>query len=276
MLIQKSDGGFLYATTDLATVAYRIEQWAADEIVYIVDARQSDHFRQLFAAVKQWGLREEVQLHHVAFGTILGEDGTPIKTREGEPPRLDDLLDEATVRALDIARQKSPEASDERLQDIARVLGIGALKYADLCQNRTSDYQFSWDKMLSLQGNSAVYLEYAYVRIRSIFRRAQEQGIDTSRVLDELVLEQPAELELAKFILRFPLAIETALSDYRINSLSDYLFDLAQKFNVFFEQCPVLKSDEPLRSSRLALCDLTSQVLKQGLSLLGIETIEQM
>jgi arginyl-tRNA synthetase len=275
LLIQKSDGASLYGTTDLATIRYRIEQWHPDEIVYVVDARQSLHFQQVFEAARLWGYTD-VLFRHVSFGTILGEDGKPIKTRSGESIRLKDLLDEAETRALEIVRDKQPELAEDQQREVARVIGLGAVKYADLSQNRTSDYIFSWDKMLAMQGNTAPYLQYAYVRVRSIFRRAQEQGIETNRVLDELILEQPAELDLAKFILRFPLAIETALSDYRINALTDFLFELAQKYNVFFEHCPVLKSDEPLRSSRLALCDLTSRVLKQGLSLLGIETIEQM
>ncbi|HEX8236902.1 MAG TPA: arginine--tRNA ligase [Abditibacteriaceae bacterium] len=274
LLVQKSDGAALYGTTDLATIRYRIEQWHPDEIVYVVDARQSLHFQQVFEAARLWGC--DAVLRHVSFGSILGEDGKPIKTRSGESVRLKDLLDEAQSRALEIVREKNPDLTDEQQHEVARVIGIGAVKYADLSQNRTSDYIFSWDKMLAMQGNTAPYLQYAYVRIRSIFRRAQEQGIATDRVLDEMVLEQSAEQDLAKFILRFPLAIETALSDYRINALNDYLFELAQKFTSFYDACPVLKSDEPQRSSRLALCDLTSRVLKQGLSLLGIETIEQM
>lgn len=280
MLIQKSDGGFLYATTDLATIDYRVKRWQPDEIVYVVDARQSDHFRQLFAAAKKWAEEENqlenVRLNHVAFGTILGDDGTPIKTREGEPPRLDELLQEAQSRAGEIARAKNPELDEEKLNAIARVLGIGALKYADLCQNRTSDYQFSWDKMLALSGNSAVYLEYAYVRTRSILRRASENSEPPRHGGTEISLSEAAEIDLAKFILRFPLALETALSDYRVNALCDYLFELAQKFTSFYDACPVLKSESPIRESRLALTQLTGDVLKCGLDLLGIETIEQM
>ena len=268
MLIQKGDGGFLYATTDLATIDYRVEKWQPDEIVYVVDARQSDHFRQLFAATKKWNV-SDVQLNHVAFGTILGDDGTPIKTREGEPPRLDDLLLEAQARALVIAREKNEDLPEADLNAIADVLGIAALKYADLCQNRTSDYQFSWDKMLALTGNSAVYLEYAYVRTRSIFRKAQTAP-------GAVQLQEAAEIDLAKFLLRFPLAIEATLSDYRVNALCDYLFELAQKFGGFWENCPVLQSESPLRESRLTLVQLTGDVLKKGLNLLGIETIEQM
>jgi arginyl-tRNA synthetase len=277
MLIQKSDGGYLYATTDLATIQYRMERWQPDEMIYIVDARQSDHFRQLFAAAALWGY-DKVLLEHVGFGKILGDDGKPIKTREGDPPRLSDLLDEAERRALEIVREKNPDLPHAAQQEVARVVGIGAIKYADLSQNRTGDYTFSWEKMLALQGNSAPYLLFAYVRIRSIFRRA---GLDEAQVLQlaihsTLVLEHDAELALAKYLLRFHLAIETALLDYRLNAISDYLFELSQKFSSFIEACRVLDSEEPARSSRLVLCLLTANVLKTGLNLLGIGTIEQM
>jgi arginyl-tRNA synthetase len=273
LVIQKSDGAATYGTTDLATIQYREERWQPEEIVYVVDARQSAHFMQLFETNRQAGFTD-AELKHVAFGTILGEDNRPIKTRTGEPIKLIDLLTEAQNRALEIAREKNPELGEEQLQNIARVIGIGAVKYTDLSQNRTSDYVFSWDKMLALQGNTAPYLQYAYVRIRSIFRKAEtEYGI---RETEFSILQEAAEIELAKFILRFPLAIETALSDYRLNALPEYLFDLAQKFTTFYDACPVLKSESPLRESRLALCQLTGDVLKQGLNLLGIETIEQM
>lgn len=274
MLIQKSDGSFLYATTDLATIKFRMETWAPDEIVYVVDARQSDHFRQLFAAAQLWGFTD-VKLNHVAFGKILGDDGTPIKTREGDPPKLSYLLEEAQSRARAIASEKNAELSGEQLAEIGRVIGLGAIKYADLSQNRLSDYVFSWDKMMALQGNSAPYLLNAYVRIRSIFRRAVAQGV----TFDEkapLHLENPTEQGLAKLLLRYPLALATAESDYRLNAISDYLLELAGTFHSFFEECPVLKSDSPLRESRLALCELTARVLKHGLNLLGIETVEQM
>ena len=273
MMVQKTDGSFLYATTDLATIQYRVETWQPHEIVYVVDARQSDHFRQLFASAKLWGFGE-TDFKHVTFGTILGEDGTPLKTREGDPPKLGDLLDEAQSRARIIAAEKNPDLDASQLDEIGRVIGMGALKYADLSQNRTSDYTFAWDKMLALQGNSAAYLVYAYVRIRSILRRA---GSDTLGDLSQnLTLQEAAEQELVKFLLRYPLAIETALSDYRVNAVSDYLFELSQKFTSFYDACPVLKSESPLRESRLALCELTARVLKHGLNLLGIETVEQM
>lgn len=273
LVIQKSDGAATYGTTDLATLQCREERWQPDEIVYVVDARQSTHFMQLFETNRLANFTD-AELKHVAFGTILGEDNRPIKTRSGEPIKLLDLLNEAQNRALAIAREKNAELDEEQLQNIARVIGIGAVKYTDLSQNRTSDYVFSWDKMLALQGNTAPYLQYAYVRIRSIFRRA---AIEPQSHRDtEILLREPAEIDLAKFILRFPLAIETALADYRLNALTDYLFELAQKFTTFYDACPVLKSESPLRESRLALCQLTGDVLKQGLKLLGIETIEQM
>lgn len=274
LVIQKGDGAATYGTTDLATIQYREERWQPDEIVYVVDARQSTHFMQLFEANRQANFTD-ADLKHVAFGTILGEDNRPIKTRTGEPIKLIDLLSEVQNRALEVAREKNPELGEELLQNISRVIGIGAVKYTDLSQNRTSDYVFSWNKMLALQGNTAPYLQYAYVRIRSIFRKAQTD-LTQSRKVAEIVLSEAAEIELAKFLLRFPLAIETALSDYRLNALTDYLFELAQKFTTFYDACPVLKSESPLRESRLALCQLTGDVLKQGLNLLGIETIEQM
>jgi len=188
-----------------------------------------------------------------------------------------DLLDEAQSRAVEIVREKNPDLDEAAQNEIARVIGIGAVKWADLSQNRTTDYIFSWDKMLAMQGNTAPYLQYAYVRIRSIFRRAADtQSTLSADTQSTLYLEEPAEIALAKWLLRFPLAIESALDDYRPNALTDYLFELAQHFTAFYDACPVLKSDEPLRSSRLSLCRLTADVLKQGFGLLGIETIEQM
>lgn len=275
MIVQKSDGAYNYGTTDLATIQYRVERWQPQEIVYVVDERQKLHFQQLFDTARRWGYND-VELRHISFGTIMGEDGTPIKTRSGETIKLRDLLDEAEQRALAIVREKNPDLPEDKQREIARVIGIGAVKYSDLSQNRSSDIHFSWDKMLAMQGNTAPYLQYAYVRIRSIFRRANEGNVAAFEAPSILVLEHPAELDLSKHLLKFGLAIDTALSDYRINALSDYLFELAQKFSVFFESCPVLKSESPVRESRLALCELTAGVLRQGLNLLGIETIEQM
>ena len=273
LMIQKSDGASLYGTTDLATIQYRVKTWNPDAILYVVDARQSLHFQQVFAVAKRWGF-SSTRFEHIAFGTILGDDRKPLKTRSGDNVRLVDLLDEAEARALEIVRQKTPDLPEESQKNIARVVGIGAIKYADLSSNRLSDYVFSWDKMLALQGNSAPYLLYAFVRIRSILRRAENEHIEYSKC--EIKLQEPAEIALIKLIARFPIALETALEDFRPNALCDYLFDLAQAITAFYDACPVLKSGEPLRSSRLTLCDLTSRVLQQGLSLLGIETIEAM
>ncbi len=273
MMVRKSDGSALYATTDLATVKYRMERWAPDEIIYVVDARQSDHFRQLFAAAKKWGYRE-VRFKHVAFGTILGEDGKPISTRAGVTSKLETLLDEAQKRATAMAREKNPALPDAQGAEIGRVVGIGALKYADLAPNRTSDYGFSWDKMLATQGNAAPYLQYAYARIQSIFRKAQSEGIEMENAPIRLV--EASEIALGKQITRFGEAIDAALVDYRPNALCDYLYELAGSFAAFYRDCPVTQAGAEVRLSRLALCDLTARVLQTGLGLLGIETLEQM
>jgi arginyl-tRNA synthetase len=271
MLIQKRDGSFLYGTTDLATIRYRENEWHADEILYVVDARQSLHFQQLFETSKRANYTN-AQLRHISFGSILGEDGTPIKTRSGESVKLRDLLDEAEARALEIVQEKNASLDSEIQKQVAKAVGIGAIKYADLSQNRVSDYIFSWERMLAMQGNTAPYLLYAYVRIRSIMRQS-ESTFDARKVL---LLEENAEFELAKFALRFGEAVETSLKDYRPNALCEYLFHLAQKFTAFYDACPVRYSEEPLRSSRLQLCQLTADILQRGLGLLGIETVEQM
>ena len=276
MIVRKSDGGFNYASTDVATIQYRMERWQPDEIVYVVDSRQALHFRQLFALARMWSF-ENVALRFVNFGTINGEDGRAIKTREGDPPKLSDLLDEAERRALDIVHLKNPELSEAEQSEVARVVGIGAIKYADLSQNRASDYVFSWDKMLALQGNSAPYLLFAYVRIRAIFRKGGLSDSDVAALsASTCSLEHPREIALAKYLGRFHEAIETALSDYRMNAISDYLFELAQEFSGFIEACRVLDSEEPSRTTRLMLCALTAKVLQRGLDLLGIESIEKM
>jgi arginyl-tRNA synthetase len=263
-LIQKSDGASLYATTDLATVQYRVETWKPGEIIYVTDSRQKLHFEQLFTAARRWNYAD-LKLAHVTFGSVLGEDNKPIKTRSGEPIRLEELLDEGEKRAQAIVDANYADLPEATRREIARVVGIGAVKYADLCQNRVNDYVFSWPKMLAMQGNTAPYLQYAYVRIRSIFRKGAT-----------VALTDAAEADLAKFILRFPEAIELATEDYRPNFICSYLYELAGKFSVFYERCPVLKADEPARSSRLLLCQLTAEVLRKGLGLLGIQTIEQM
>ena len=275
-LIQKSDGAFLYPTTDLATVQYRVETWKPGEIIYVTDSRQKLHFEQLFTTARRWGYAD-LKLAHVTFGSVLGEDNKPIKTRSGEPIKLEGLLDEAERQAQAIVDANYADLPEATRREIARVVGIGAVKYADLSQNRVNDYVFSWAKMLAMQGNTAPYLQYAYVRIRSIFRKGADTARGTSSAeCKNVALADPAELDLAKFILRFPEAIELATEDYRPNFICSYLYDLAGKFSVFYERCPVLKADEPARSSRLLLCQLTAEVLRKGLDLLGIQTIEQM
>jgi arginyl-tRNA synthetase len=273
-LVRKSDGGFNYTTTDLATVDYRFKTWSPNEVVYVVDDRQSGHFKKLFLIVGRWkpDAAKNTKLIHVGFGKILGEDGKPFKTRSGDTVKLGDLLDEAEERAFKIVSEKSPELPEAQRKEIARVIGLGAVKYADLLPNRLSDYIFSWDKMLALQGNTAPYLLYAYARIKSIFRKAESR-----RQKAEIILFATEELALAKHMLNFGITLEAMVEELRPNYLCNYLFELAGKFTSFYENCPVLKADDAAtRDSRLALCDLTARVLKQGLETLGIETVEQM
>lgn len=279
-LVQKNDGAFNYTTTDLATLQFRMEGGcgigAPDEIVYVTDGRQQLHFKQLFAAFRRWQPDARVKLAHVWFGSILGEDGKPFKTRSGDTVRLEDLLDEAEERAFQVVSKKNPEWPEETRRQIARRVGLGAVKYADLSQNRQSDYVFSWDKMLSLQGNTAPYLLYAYTRTRSIFRKGGEDAASPAASASGLVLETREEIALARRLLDFGLVLETVAEEYRPNFLCAYLYELAGDFARFYENCPVLKAEGAARASRLALCDLTSRVLQQGLDALGIETTEQM
>ncbi len=276
-LVRKSDGGFNYMTTDLATVDYRLKTWSPDEIVYVVDDRQAPHFRKLFLIFARWQpeAAKKVKLVHVGFGKILGDDDKPFKTRSGDTVKLGDVLDEAEERALRTVSEKNLEMPEAARREIARVVGLGAVKYADLLPNRQSDYVFSWDKMLSLQGNTAPYLQYAYARIRSIFRKAGDNAERETRNA-ELVLNAPEELALARHLLNFGLTLEAAAEDYRPNFLCNYLYELSGYFAGFYEACPVLKSEGSERTSRLMLCDATARVLKQGLEVLGIEVLEQM
>jgi arginyl-tRNA synthetase len=277
-IIQKQDGGFNYGTTDLATIAHRLEAWQAQEIAYVTDGRQQLHFRQLFATFSRWHRDGEVKLAHIWFGSILGEDKKPFKTRSGETIRLAELLDEAEERALAVVAEKNPDLPASQQKEIARVIGIGAVKYADLLSNRQSDYIFSWAKLLSLNGNTAPYLQYAYARIRSIFRKAAEAGVANESVWRsaEIKLPAPEELNLARHLMNFGVVLDAVVAEYRPNYLCNYLYELAGWFTSFYENCPVLKSVERERASRLALCALTASVLKQGLDVLGIETLEQM
>jgi arginyl-tRNA synthetase len=275
-IIQKQDGGFNYASTDLATLAFRLETWHADEVVYVTDGRQQLHFRQLFAAFRRWRPEVNVRLAHVWFGSILGEDGKPFKTRSGETVRLSDLLDEAEERALKVVSEKSPELPETERRAIARVVGIGAVKYADLLPNRQSDYVFSWDKLLALNGNTAPYLQYAYARIRSIFRKGGVRPEEVEISPEKLQLSAVEELAIAKQLLNFGLVLTAVTEEYRPNYLCNYLYELAGLFTSFYENCPVLKSEGSQRGSRLLICELTARTLKQGLEILGIETLEQM
>jgi arginyl-tRNA synthetase len=276
-LIQKSDGAFNYTTTDLATLRHRLETWHPDEIIYVTGAPQQLHFQQVFAIFERWHPEALIKLAHVWFGSILGEDGKPFKTRTGETIKLSDLLDEAEARAFALVSSINAELTEPERKEIARVVGLGAIKYADLLPNRQSDYVFSWDKMLALNGNSAPYLQYAYARTRSVLRKASELGTDSwLNPPAELALSAPEEIELAKLLLNFGFSLERASEEYRPNFICNYLYDLAGRFARFWENCPVLKSETEQRTSRLALCDLTGKVLQQGLQVLGIEVLDQM
>ena len=274
-IIQKSDGAANYATTDLATLAHRLATWNPEEIIYVTGGPQQLHFRQLFAAFRRWHPGCKVKLAHVWFGSILGDDSKPFKTRSGETVKLAGLLDEAEDRALQIVTGKSPELAEAERRRIARVVGLGAVKYADLSPNRQSDYVFSWDRMLAMNGNTAPYLQYAYTRTRSVRRKADEGGVASDPDLS-LLLSAPEEFALARHLLTFGLVLETVAEEYRPNFLCNYLYELAGIFSRFWENCPVLKATGAERAARLALCDLTGRVLKQGLDVLGIETLEQM
>jgi arginyl-tRNA synthetase len=275
-IVRKRDGAANYTTTDLATLAYRLQKWNPDEIVYVTDGRQQLHFKQLFAIFQRWQSHARTKLAHVWFGSILGEDGKPFKTRSGDTVKLADLLDEAEQRALAVVTVKNPDLDPDTQREIARIVGIGAVKYADLLPNRQGDYVFSWDRMLALNGNTAPYLQYAYTRIRSIFRKSGSSSHPAGSSDAPFQLDVPEELALAKQLLNFGLTLNAVTLDYRPNLLCNYLYDLAGHFGRFYETCPVLKAEEPARATRLALCDLTAQVLKQGLHTLGIETTDQM
>ena len=271
-LIRKGDGGYLYATTDLATLEYRQERWKPDAVWYVTGAPQQLHFHQVFAAAQRLGITSD--LRHVAFGSILGEDRKMMKTRSGENVELGGLLHEAMERALSVVVEKNPDLPDAERHEIARIIGLGAVKYADLMQHRLTDYVFSWEKMLSFQGNTAPYLQNAYVRIRSIFRKAAESGVSTEE--NTIVIQAPAERALALQLLQFGEVLTAVLDDQRPNLLCLYLFELANAFHSFYEACPILKSEGDIRSSRLALAEVTARVLKTGLGLLGISVPERM
>jgi arginyl-tRNA synthetase len=269
-IIRKSDGGFLYATTDLATIEYRIQRWNPSAIWYVVGAPQSLHFQQIFSAARRMGVQADLQ--HVAFGSILGEDRKIMRTRAGGNVGLAEVLHEAMERSQAIVAEKNPTLPAEEKAAIANIIGLGAVKYAELSQHRLTDYVFSWDKMLAFQGNTAPYLQNAFVRIRSIFRKL-EGDFDATAPLH---IETDEERTLAIKLLRFAETVPLVLDDFRPNLLANYLHELANIFHGFYEACPVLKADGAVRASRLVLCDITARTLSQGLALLGIRCPERM
>jgi arginyl-tRNA synthetase len=269
-MIRKSDGGFGYGSTDVATLEYRIKRWNPDGIWYVVGAPQQLHFRQLFGVARRLGYK--VDLEHIAFGSILGEDRKLMRTRSGESVPLRELLEEAIERAGKLVREKNPALPADESVEIAKIVGLGAVKYADLSQHRLTDYVFSWSKMLSFQGNTAPYLQNAYVRSRAIFRRLDE----AFRPPDRVLLAEPAEQSLGKEILRFGEVVPAVLDGFKPNVLANFLYELAAKYHVFYEQCPVLTAEGETKASRLLLCDLFSRTIQTGLRLLGIEAPERM
>ena len=271
-IVQKSGGGFLYSTTDLACIRDYVGRLQGDRLLYVVDHRQGLHFAQLFATSRKAGyLPENVEAEFIGFGTMMGKDGKPFKTRSGDTVKLVDLLDEAVERATALVQSKNSELSAEEAANIGRTVGIGAVKYADLSKNRTSDYVFDWDSMLSFEGNTAPYLQYAYTRVQSVFRKAGEWDANAQAVLSE-PLEKQLALELLKFEDVLQNAADTAYPHY----LAAYLYQVATLFSRFYEACPILKAEGVARNSRLQLAKLTGDTLKQGLELLGIETLEVM
>ncbi|QGQ25442.1 arginine--tRNA ligase [Gimesia benthica] len=281
-IVQKQDGAFTYATTDLATIKYRAEELKADRVLYVVDSRQSEHFQLLFATVKEWGY-SNLELQHVSFGTVLGKNKRPYKTRSGDTVGLESLLDEAIESAYQIvsqnddAKPNGPELDEAERRDVAEVVGLGGIKYADLKHNRDSDYIFDLDKMLAKQGDTATYMQYAYARVNGIFRKG---GIDREELRthqQSLNLIEPTEIALAMKINRYSEILESVAAEARPNYLTNYLYELADLFSTFYDVCPVLKADdETVRTSRLLLSDLTARVVQNGLSLLGIRTCERM
>ncbi len=272
-IIRKKDGAYLYSTTDVATVLYRRDHFHADRAIYVVDKRQGKHFEELFTTVKLMGV--EMRLEHVGFGMVLDERGKPIKTRDGKAITLESLLDEGVERAkaLILENQEKLRIDPSDIDQVAEVLGIGAIKYADLHQNRNTDYQFDWEKMISLSGHSGPYINYAYARVRSIFANA---GVPLESAKGPIHLEEPAELALGRLLLRFGQIVEDAAEKCLPNLVCEHLYEVARAYSSFYDKCPVLKSEGATRDSRLALCALTARQLERGLSLLGIRVVEQM
>lgn len=281
-IVQKRDQAYTYATTDLATIRHRVETMGADVLLYVVDARQGDHFKMLFETARLWGY-QAVSLHHVSFGTVMGLDGRPYKTREGDAVGLESLLDEAVAHAREVVEQNCREEpgaeplDDAAIQTIADVVGIGAVKYADLSQNRENDYVFSYEKMMATRGNTATYCQYAVARVAGYFRKGKLDRDAIAGDAGAIDLSHPAERALAVQLLRYADALQAAATDYRPNLVTQFLFETADAFTAFNENCPVLKAEnDSLKQSRLRLADLTARVLSQGLALLGIATLDRM
>lgn len=273
-IVQKSDGGYPYLASDIAALRYRSQTLNADNALYFIDARQRLHMRQLFAVSKAAGyLTQSKVFKHLPFGVILKDDGTPFKTRDGADVKLIDVIDEAIERAFRLVTSKNPDLDETIRRNISEVVGVGAIKYAELSKNRTTDYIFDWDTMLSFEGNTAPYLQYAYTRIRSIFRRAE---INSTSLDSKIVLQHPVEFALAVKLLQFPEAIDSVTDDFQANVLCNYLFEVSGQFMSFYEACPILNQDDEIKNSRLMIADITSKILKQGLELLGIQTVEKM
>ncbi|EGK10501.1 arginine--tRNA ligase [Kingella kingae] len=271
-IVQKQGGGFLYATTDFACMRYRVGKLGANRLMYVVDTRQDLHFKQLFSASRKAGwLPENVSAEFIGFGTMMGKDGKPFKTRSGDTVKLVDLLDEAVERATALVREKNADLSAEEVAQIGEVVGIGAVKYADLSKNRTSDYVFDWDNMLSFEGNTAPYLQYAYTRVQSVFKKAGEWNVQAA-----LKLEQPLEQQLAVELLKFEDVVASVAETSYPHYLAAYLYQLATLFSRFYEACPILKAQGDVRDSRLKLAKLTAETMKTGLDLLGIDVLEVM
>ncbi|MEZ6059609.1 MAG: arginine--tRNA ligase [Planctomycetaceae bacterium] len=280
-IVQKSDLAYTYATSDLATIRYRVDQLAADELVYVVDKRQSEHFQLLFQTAALWGYTG-LPCRHVSFGTVMGENGKPLKTRSGENISLENLIDEAIARARRIVNENDdnrdePLLSEDQRARVAEIVGVGGIKYADLRHNRDSDYIFDWDKMLATSGDTATYMQYAYARICGIFRKLNVDRETLRTSGEKILLTAPEERSLILQLLRFDEAISAVLSDYRPNQLTAWLFETADRFSAFYNTCSVQAAESgAIRTSRLLLCDLMARALKTGLSLLGIETAEVM
>lgn len=275
VIVQKKDGGYLYTTTDIACAKYRHETLHADRVLYYIDSRQHQHLMQAWTIVRKAGyIPDSMSLEHHMFGMMLGKDGRPFKTRSGDTIRLTDLLDEAEERARVLIAEKNPDMDKEELNNVARVVGIGAVKYADLSKNRTTDYIFDWDLMLSFEGNTAPYMQYAYTRVASIFKRAE---IDENALTQPISLTQSHERQLALRLVQFDETIMQVSREGTPHVMCAYLYDLAQTFSGFYENCPILSAeDENTRQSRLKLARLTAKTLKQGLDTLGIETVDRM